>query len=86
MPSCRSQSALLAVNKNIGGGIGGGRRKWPKGKDFLFATWAFVIGKEGKTKEGIAVSARSISIPSESSGRQLGWILAMFHGLPVEKI
>ena len=41
--NCRSQSALLAVNKSIGGG--NARRKWPKGKDFLFATWAFVIGK-----------------------------------------
>ena len=52
----------------MGGGGGvvgvGGRRKWPKGKDFLFATWAFVIGKEGKTKEGIAVSC-TINFNSE---------------------
>ena len=32
-----SQSALLSVKKE--------RHKWPKGKDFLFSTWAFVIGK-----------------------------------------
>ena len=32
-----SQSALLSVRKE--------RHKWPKGKDFLFSTWAFVIGK-----------------------------------------
>jgi len=31
-----SQSALLSVKKE--------RHKWPKGKDFLFSTWAFVIG------------------------------------------
>ena len=49
----RSQSALLAVNKNMGGG--NGRRKWPKGKDFLFATWAFVIGKisQGFLENGV---------------------------------
>ena len=32
-----SQSALLSVKRE--------RHKWPKGKDFLFSTWAFVIGK-----------------------------------------
>ena len=32
-----SQSALLSVKSE--------RHKWPKGKDFLFSTWAFVIGK-----------------------------------------
>ena len=32
-----SQSALLSVKKE--------RHKWPKGKDFLFSTWAFVIGE-----------------------------------------
>jgi len=31
-----SQSALLSVPSQ--------RHKWPKGKDFLFSTWAFVIG------------------------------------------
>merc|ERR1712079_983064 len=31
-----SQSALLSVKRE--------RHKWPKGKDFLFSTWAFVIG------------------------------------------
>ena len=33
-----SQSALLSVKRE--------RHKWPKGKDFLFSTWAFVIGKK----------------------------------------
>ena len=32
-----SQAALLAVTNE--------RHKWPKGKDFLFSTWAFVVGK-----------------------------------------
>ena len=35
-----SQSALLSVKRE--------RHKWPKGKDFLFSTWAFVIGKRQK--------------------------------------
>ena len=33
-----SQAALLAVNNE--------RHRWPKGKDFLFSTWAFVVGKK----------------------------------------
>ena len=33
-----SQAALLAVNND--------RHRWPKGKDFLFSTWAFVVGKK----------------------------------------
>ena len=32
-----SQAALLAVSNE--------RHRWPKGKDFLFSTWAFVVGK-----------------------------------------
>ena len=36
-----SQSALLSVPSQ--------RHKWPKGKDFLFSTWAFVIGKNTAT-------------------------------------
>ena len=32
-----SQAALLSVNNE--------RHRWPKGKDFLFSTWAFVVGK-----------------------------------------
>jgi hypothetical protein len=34
-----SQSALLTVRSEKKAG------RWPKGKDFLFATWAFVIGE-----------------------------------------
>jgi hypothetical protein len=40
-----SQSALLSVRKE--------RHKWPKGKDFLFSTWAFVIGTFFQTLEDI---------------------------------
>ena len=32
-----SQAALLSVTNE--------RHRWPKGKDFLFSTWAFVVGK-----------------------------------------
>jgi len=35
-----SQSALLSA-----GGVKTKRQRWPKGKDFLFSTWAFVVGK-----------------------------------------
>ena len=36
-----SQAALLAVTNE--------RHRWPKGKDFLFSTWAFVVGKNNLT-------------------------------------
>jgi len=32
-----SQSALLNSNRRL-------RQQWPKGKDFLFSSWAFVVG------------------------------------------
>ena len=43
-----SQAALLAVNND--------RHRWPKGKDFLFSTWAFVVGK--KTFDSIRISIK----------------------------
>ena len=42
-----SQSALLAVPSQ--------RTKWPKGKDFLFSAWAFVIGKNRHNKSSFVI-------------------------------
>ena len=51
-----SQSALLSIRKHD-------KTKWPRGKDFLFSTWAFVIGKSNKSENTSINNPRGCVIP-----------------------
>ncbi len=48
MTSVQSHSSS---RRHLNSAGGGGRGKWPKGKDFLFATWAFVAGERRSSNE-----------------------------------